>query len=528
MKKKIIIDPITRIEGHLKVEVEVEKGKVVKAHSSGTMARGFEILLEGKDPRDAQQITQRVCGVCPASHSLASSQCLDMAFGTVVPDNARIIRNLIAGSNYLQSHILHFYHLNALDYLDILAIANYKGLDPKLNEIKRKVIGLVKSGDTYPLTPRFEPDEFTISDPEIVTMAVAHYLEALEMRKTAHVMLAIFGGKMPMSTTMVPGGVTIHPTVDMIAKFLSYLRSLIKFVNEIYLKDVVTLGTGPLLSLGQLGVGKSCGNFLSYGMFDLGKSGDYTNRFLPSGVIMNNEIKKVQALDPLKITEAVRYSWYAKECGKKHPAQGKTEYQIDKKNAYSFLKAPRYNGQVMEAGPLARLLVKGDKTLLNLAMKYQIQLGALARIAARAIECKLVAEEMEKWLYELVTNIKSGKKDICNEKSVPNNSQGMGLVEAPRGALGHWIEIEKKRIKNYQLVVPTTWNASPRDEKNQPGPLEQALVGVPLPDPENPINVIRVVHSFDPCLACAIHLIHPKNNKVLKFSLSHSYDHSHK
>lgn len=512
MAQTIVVDPVTRIEGHLRIEVQVDGGKVVDAKAQGTLWRGIEVLLQGKDPRDAAVITQRICGVCPAEHALASIQNLDMAFGAEVPDNGRIIRNLVAGANFIQSHILHFYHLAALDYLDIMAVANYKGSDPDLLAVKDKIVTLVKAGDTAPLTPRYAPDQFCVNDPEIVTTAVYHYIQALDKRKKAQEMLAIFGGKMPHHVTYVPGGVTVQVTPDRVAAFRSRLLELIDFINNVYLKDVLLFGTGPLKPLHDAKVGFGCGNFLAYGMFDLGKSGDIKNRYLKSGAIFNGDLANVNPVDPGKIAEYVKYSWYADKTTGKHPWDGETVPQYGKEGAYSWLKAPRYDGKPMEVGPLARQLVHQDKGFMDLVSKIGAWPSAVARHAARAYECKLVADGMLKWLEEL-----NPDKPVCNEKPVPQKGKGMGLVEAARGALGHFIEIENGKTKNYQCVVPTTWNCSPRDDKGIKGPVEQALIGAPVPDPNNPINVVRIVRSFDPCIACAVHLIHPDTNEILKF-----------
>jgi len=508
----VVIDPVTRIEGHLRIEVEVDGGKVVDAKAQGTLWRGIEVLLQDKDPRDAAVITQRICGVCSAEHALASIQNLDMAFEADVPDNGRIIRNLVAGANFIQSHILHFYHLAALDYLDIMAVANYRGMNPDLLKVKEKVVALVKAGDTAPFTPRYAPDQYCVNDPEIVTTAVYHYIQALELRKKAHEMLAIFGGKMPHHVTYVPGGVTIQPTPDRIAAFKSRLAELTDFINNVYLKDVLLFGTGPLKPLHDAKVGFGCGNFLSYGMFDLGKSGDYKKRFLKSGAIFNGNLTQVNPLDPAKIAEHVRYSWYADKTTDRHPWEGETVPEYGKQGAYTWLKAPRYDGKPMEVGPLARQLVNQETGFMGLVSKIGAWPSVVARHAARAYECKLVADAMPKWLMEL----KPGQP-VCNEKPVPQSGKGMGLVEAARGALGHFIEIEQGRTKNYQCVVPTTWNCSPKDDRGVRGPVEQALIGAPVPDPENPINIVRIVRSFDPCIACAVHLIHPQTNEILKF-----------
>lgn len=515
MSQKVVIDPVTRIEGHLRVETEIESGKVVDAKVSGTLWRGFELILQGRDPRDAGIITQRICGVCPAEHAHASVQNLDSAFGAEVPDNGRIIRNLVAGSNFIASHILHFYHLSALDYLDIMAVASYKGSQPELNKLKDKIVSLVKAGDTSPLTPRYEPDQFSVNDPEVVTTAVYHYLRALEMRQKAQEMLAIFGGKMPHHATFVAGGVTVELTPKRIAAFRSRLLELTEFINNTYLEDVLALGTGPLKPIHDAKIGLGCGNFLAYGNFDLAKSGDYHNRFLKSGAIFDADISKIHQLDPNKIGEYVRHSWYEDGTTGKHPSEGETAPDPEKEGAYSWLKAPRYDGKPMEVGPLARMLTTQDKGFMDLVNKIGAWPSAVARHAARAYECKMIADGMLEWLGQL-----NPGQPVCNEKEVPHSGKGMGLVEAARGALGHFVEIENGQCKRYQCVVPTTWNASPRDDKGIKGPMEQALIGIPVPDANNPLNVVRVVRSFDPCTACAVHVIHPESNEILKFEVA--------
>lgn len=512
MGRRIVIDPVTRIEGHLKIKVEVEDGKIADAWACGTMWRGIEVILKGRDPRDATVITQRICGVCPAEHGLASVQGLDMVFGAEVPDNGRIIRNLVVGSNFIQSHTLHFYHLAALDYIDIMAIADYQGSDPELNKVKDSIVSLVQKGDTAPFTPRYQPDQFCVSDPEVATTLVSHYLKALEMRKRSHEMLAIFGGKMPHHATYVPGGVTIQPTPDRVASFRSMLLEVLDFINNIYLKDIVYLGTGPLKPLHDAKVGAGYGNFLSYGMFDLGRSGDIKNRYIKAGAIYNGELAKVEEFSPSNIKEYLKHSWYKEETTGKHPSAAATDPDPKKENGYSWVKAPRYKDKPMEVGPLARQLVTKDKGFMDILEKLGAWPSAVTRHAARAYECKLIAEGMLKWLEELDPD-----QPVCAEKPLPAKGVGVGLVEAARGALGHFIEVENSKIKNYQCVVPTTWNCSPRDDAGVRGPVEEALVGAPIPDPLNPANAVRIVRSFDPCMACAVHLIHPQTNEIHKF-----------
>lgn len=513
----VSIDPVTRIEGHLRIDVEIEGDKVKDAWSSGTMFRGLEMLLKGKHPWDAQQVTERICGVCPLIHGTAASYCLDDALGVELPDNARIIRNLCLGSNYIQSHILHFYHLAALDYVDVTAVAKYTGTNRALQILKDKIVGLVKAGDVYPFLPRYESDDY-VSDPELATILVSHYVEALEMRKKAQEMLSIFYGRMPSFVGTVPGGVTTPPTVSNIAAFQSRLTELRNWINNVYIEDIkLVAGVGaykPFLTAGDSG-----GNYLSYGGFDQDARGE--EKFLPRGVIFENDINKVEGpdkFDESQITESVKHSWYTDDCEWLNPKEGKTEPDIHKKGAYSFVKAPRYKGKPMEVGPLARMLVKKPDMLIDLAKglglldNKPLKFGILPRHAARAVECKILADEMEKWLGELRPGA-----PIWDKKDIPNESYGRGLVEGPRGALGHWIHIKGKKIANYQAIVPTTWNASPRDKNGVRGPIETSLIGLPVPDVDNPINVVRCVRSFDPCLACAIHIIHPSHNGVREF-----------
>ncbi len=518
MAQKIVIDPVTRIEGHLAVEVEVENGKVKDAWSKGTMFRGFEALLKGKDPRDASYVTDRVCGVCSGSHQWASALCLDDAFDADVPDGGRLVRNLILGAQWLHDHPLHFYHLSALDYLDVMAVAEYSGNDPGLNAVKDKIVKLVKAQDTAPLTPRYEPDEFSVKDPELVTMAVAHYLKALEMQAKAKKMAAILGGKMPHSAAIIVGGATMFPSLQHLDQYRSLLLEQIDFVKNVYVKDVVTFGTGPLLKLAQLGVGAGPGNYLSYGAFQ--NSGDKKDLLFPAGVIYDNDFADVKPVDTNLIKEYVEHSWYDDNKGL-HPSEGETSVNPDKKGAYSFIKSPRYEGRSMEVGPLARMLVAKPDVLMKLISDYSIKPGAVARHAARAVETVTIAHQMVKWVDELTSLVANGtcKVHATATWEGPDESKGVGLTEAPRGALGHWISIKGRVIDNYQLVVPSTWNLSPRDNQGVRGPVEQALIGAPVPDVKNPLNVVRIIRSFDPCISCAVHIIEPSSNRILEFQI---------
>ena len=516
MAERVIIDPVTRIEGHLKIEVEVENGVVKDAWSSGTMYRGFEQLLIGKDPRDAMRITQRICGVCNTIHGMTSVLAIDQAFGATVPDNGRIIRNLIFALDWLADHPLHFYHLAALDYIDIMAVASYTGNDPGLLGVKAKIVDLVTKGDTYPLTPRYEPDAFTVKDPELVTTAVAHYLQALEWRKYAHDLIAPWAGRMPFFQNVVPGGVGIRPTVEKIVELQQGLIPLVKWLNDVYVKDVLTFGTGPLLPIHQLKVGKGVSNFISYGAFDLKTSGDLKNRFFKSGIVTDLDLVGINEVDAAKITEDVKYAYYKSASGL-NPVKGKTDPDPKKSGAYTFLKSPRYDGKPHEGGPLARMLIQQDPGFMDIGAKIGLWPSAVARHAARAYETALLAKEVPNWLNQLLDNLGG---DVCDDKAVPDSGEGVGLTDAPRSANGHWLTIKGGKTETYQIVNASTWNFCPRDDKGVRGPVEESLIGCPVPDPKNPINVVRVVRSFDPCLACSIHIIEPKTNEILKFRVT--------
>ncbi|MDY6833692.1 MAG: nickel-dependent hydrogenase large subunit [Chloroflexota bacterium] len=513
---QIIVDPLTRIEGHLKVDVTVDGGVVTDARIGGMLWRGIEVILKDRDPRDAVTITQRICGVCPTAHALASTLCLDDAFGvaTIVPDNGRIIRNLIMGANYLQSHILHFYHLTALDYVDVAAVATYDGASESLNAVK----DFIGRGELGPFVPRYEGD-YRLSA-EQNQAAVEHYVQALDMRRISHELSAIYSGIMPHQKAVLPGGVTAVPTADNIAAFLWKLNQIRHFIDNVYIPDVLMVaGAYP----DYFAIGKGCGNYMSYGVFDLqsGQSDPITrDRLLKQGRI--SEDLDLISLDIRRITEDVTHSWYSSNSGL-HPSVGETEPDPQKAGAYSWLKSPRYEGIVYEVGPLSRMLVSygaGEPTVQTLVNNTLTALGAdatalfsvLGRHAARALEAKFIADKMAEWVLELNPN-----EPVYAEASVPGQSTGAGIWEGPRGSLGHWINIEGGKIKNYQCVVPTTWNCSPMDDQGKHGPTEQALIGTTIQDEENPFEIGRIVRSFDPCIACAVHMLTPKGRELKRF-----------
>ncbi len=503
IKFTVNIDPITRIEGHLAVRIEVEDGRVAKAFSSGEMFRGFEVLLKGRDPLDAQQITQRICGVCPISHGMASVLAQDRAYGIAPTENGQLGRNLIQAANFLQSHIIHFYQLSALDFIDVAAVLAYEGSDPGLRELKSWVNAQLASDAIYPAAPflpRYEGDYLRETDTNITILK--HYLDALNMRAIAHRMAAVLAGKLPHAPGLVPGGITETITAEKIASLEAMLSKLRTFIDHCYLPDVLeTTAAFPQ----YLREGRGCSNFLVYGAYP--DSNENTDIF-PPGVVIGGELSP---LNMKLITEDTSHSFYSSQSGLP-PGSGQTVPDHTHKDAYSWVKAPRYGGNVMEVGPLARIMVaalrKEDSALKNLTRQTlaRFNMGlenlesVMGRHIARALECKVVADRSAAWIERLIPG-----ETAFQDFEIPENGMGIGLTEAPRGALGHWISIRKGKIENYQCVVPTTWNCSPRDDRGVPGPVEQALVGTPVADDHNPIEAVRVVRSFDPCLACAVH-----------------------
>ncbi|KAA3663189.1 MAG: nickel-dependent hydrogenase large subunit [Calditrichaeota bacterium] len=503
MATRVMLDPITRIEGHLSIRTEVENNHVVEAYCSGEMFRGFETILRGRDPLDAQQITQRICGVCPVPHGLASILAQDQAYGITLTKNGRLLRNLISGANFVQDHILHFYHLSAVDFVDVAAVAKYNGNDNSLNELKAWVNSQLNSNILFPAAPflpRYSGNY--IENDELNFIALKHYLEAMEVRKAGTQMVALFAGKIPHPAGLIPGGVSEKVTADKIAAYSARLKKLRTFVDTAYLPDVIEVAK---VYPEYFDIGKGCGNFLAYGIYP--ESETDTERFLPGGVLLDNEL---HALNAAQITEDTRFSRFSSPSGL-NPNVGQSAADPGKQDAYTWLKAPRYDGHVVEVGPLARMMVGYhyeqpqikniiDDTLTKTGLQPRHLVSALGRHLARALETKIIVDRCAEWLEQLVP-----EKPAFVDFEIPQNSHGIGLWEAPRGALGHWLNIKDYKISNYQCVVPTTWNCSPRDDQGKPGPVEQALVGTRIEDEQNPIEAARVVRSFDPCLACAVH-----------------------
>ncbi len=545
MGQRVVIDPITRIEGHLRIEVEVTNGKVSNAWSSSMLFRGIEIILQGRDPRDAYLFTQRACGVCTYVHGLASVRAGDAAMGITIPDNARIIRNLLLGAQFLHDHIVHFYHLHALDWVDVVSALK---ADPKKTaDLANQVTTAGKSGVNDFKATKARLQKFVDSGqlgifangywghpayklpPEVNLLAVEHYLQALRQQARTARLHAIFGGKNPHLQSLVVGGVTCATdlTADRIAEFKYLWQETMDFVNNVYIPDVLAVA-GFYKDWGKIG---GTTNFLVYGEFP--QTAKEPDSFLfPRGAIFKRAVGKVQPVDINAVQEHVKHSWYEGDQALP-PAKGETKPKpgkLDVNDRYSWMKAPRYNGEPMEVGPLARVLVaygKGDPTtkkavddvLKKLNIPVDALFSTLGRTAARALETKIIGDAMEGWITQLVENIKKGDTKIYQDFQIPAEGMGAGLNDVPRGALGHWLQIKDQKIGNFQLVVPSTWNLGPRCAQNKPSPVEEALINTPVADPKRPVEILRTVHSFDPCIACGVHVIDPQTNEVHKFKV---------
>jgi hydrogenase large subunit len=566
MSNRIVIDPITRIEGHLRVEIEVKDGKIVDAYSSGTMVRGFEIILKGRDPRDAWAFTERACGVCTTVHALASVRTVEDALNVTIPPNAELIRNLMFCAQYLQDHVVHFYHLHALDWVDVVSalkadpnatsaiaqkISNWPKSSPKyFADVQKRIASFVNSGQLGIFANGYWGHSAYKLPAEVNLIGVAHYLEALEWQKEIVKVHAIFGGKNPHPNYLV-GGVPCSINPDEVnalnAERLAYVGQLFKeakqFVEQVYIPDLLAVA-GFYKDWGAIGGGLE--NYLAYGDLPTNGYNDPTHFKLPRGIVLGrnlNEVVPVDGRNPEQIQEFIAHSYYEYTGGDEaglHPWAGETKLkysgpkppydQLDVSKKYSWLKTPRWKGHAMEVGPLSRMLVayaSGHKevqetvgaVLKALDVPVAALFSTLGRTAARGIETQLIGGWALEFYNQLLSNIKNGDtRTFNNEKwepaSWPAEARGVGMTEAPRGALSHWIVIKDRKIDNYQLVVPSTWNASPRDSKGQRSAYEAALLGTPVHDPEKPLEVLRTIHSFDPCLACAVHLYDEKGTYV--------------
>ncbi len=563
---RIVVDPITRIEGHLRIEAEVKDGRITDAWSAGTMVRGMEIILRGRDPRDAWAFVERVCGVCTTVHALASVRSVEDALDIVIPPNAELIRNIMFCTQYMQDHVVHFYHLHALDWVDIVSALK---ADPnEASRIAQSISSWPKSSPGYfkdlqtRLTKFVESGQLGIFangywghpayklPPAVNLIGVAHYLEALEWQKEIVKVHAIFGGKNPHPNYLV-GGMPCSINIDeanainaerlaMVARLLEQARV---FVEQVYLPDLLAIAPSYL---DWAAIGGGVKNYLCYGDLPTNGYRDVKSFKFPRGAILDRDLSKVHEVnphDPDGIREFIDHSWYdySGPAGTGlNPWEGETKLNytgpkppyanLNVEGKYSWLKTPRWKGHAMEVGPLSRMLVgyasghaeikdAVTETLAALKAPASVLFSTLGRTAARGIETKLVARWGLEFFQQLLTNVKNGDtrtftKDKWEPSTWPASAKGIGASEAPRGALAHWIVIKDRKIDNYQLVVPSTWNASPRDAKGQRSPYEESLIGTPVHDPKIPLEILRTIHSFDPCLACAVHLYDDQGAQV--------------
>jgi hydrogenase large subunit len=560
MARRIVVDPINRIEGHLRIDVEVDGGLVRNAWSSGQMWRGIELILEGRDPRDAWIFAQRICGVCTTVHAISSVRAVEDALGLEIPANAQYIRNLMLIAHALHDHIVHFYHLSALDWVDVTKVLEAdprraasvaESISPwrrngyrEMAAVKDKVQGIVNSGQLGIFTNGYWGHPAMRLSPELNLIAVSHYLQALEYQRKAVQAVTILGSKSPNIQNLAVGGVANAINLDNQATLnmtkLYAVQNLLKevadFVQQVYVPDVIAIGSQYPE---WLGYGAGVTNYLA--VPDLPLDAGATEFDLPGGVIMNGNVSNTRRItdwDDAQFrngtSESIKHAWY-KGDWTKNPFEETTEpdytdFQDDGK--YTWIKAPRLDGHAMQVGPLAQVLVgyatghEGfrrwtDTALSQVSSMAGTQVGVnalhstLGRHAARAIRAAVLSELAGKHWQLLVDNIGSGDVETFNEPVFPKHEiRGVGLHEAPRGTLSHWTVISDGEIKNYQAVVPSTWNAGPRDEKGQLGPYEASLVGNPVADADLPLEVLRTVHSFDPCIACAIHTLDPEGNEI--------------
>ena len=571
MNDRVVVDPITRIEGHLRIEAQMDGDRIAQAYSSGTMVRGIEIILRGRDPRDAWAFAQRICGVCTLVHGIASVRAVEDALNYEIPKNAQLIRNLMIGAQYVHDHVMHFYHLHALDWVDVVSalsadpaatsalaqsISNYSKSSPGyFADTQKKVKDFVEAGQLGIFAKAYWGHPAYKLPPEANLMAVAHYLEALAWQRDVARLHTIFGGKNPHPHFLV-GGVPSPIDLDSdsainsarLATVQSIITQMREFVDQVYVPDTLAIASFYKDWGAQ---GEGVGNFLCYG--DLPENGiaDPASYLFPRGAILNRDLSTIHDVDlhdDTQIQEFIAHSWYDYKDGKNaglHPYKGETEFNydgpeppyefLDVDKSYSWLKSPRWKGHAMEVGPLARVLMMYatgheptrelvNYTLQTLDVPVEALFSTLGRTAARTLETKIVADNLQVWQDNLIANIKSGDTKTHNEvlwdpSTWPTKCQGAGFMEAPRGGLSHWIVIENGKVDDYQAVVPSTWNAGPRDVEGQAGPYEAALAGHQMVDPEQPIEILRTIHSFDPCIACAVHVTDPDGEELINVKI---------
>ncbi len=565
MSQRITIDPVTRIEGHLRVDVEIDGGHVKKAWASGQMWRGVETILLGRDPRDAWAITQRICGVCTTVHAMASVRAVENALQLEIPVNAQYIRNMIMLAHAVHDHIVHFYHLSALDWVDVVSalkadpdktaslaqsLSSWSGNSKaEFRKVQERLKGFVGTGQLGIFTNGYWGHPAMKLTPEVNLLAVSHYLQALEVQRYASKIVSILGSKSPHIQNVAVGGVsnalsTDSQSVLTMERLLAVKEWMLKlddFVKNVYLIDVAAIGA---FYADWTKVGRGITDYLS--VPDIPLDGKGTTFALPGGYIEGGKLESFKAIKTFGdkyfvdgVSEGIKHSWYNyKEGDAKslHPYKGETvpkytDFQDDGK--YSWLKAPTFYGKPMQVGPLARvlnMLAAGHEptklyatkaldlvsTIAGAKVGLDAMHSTIGRHAARAVGCAVQCDELVKQWDLLLANMAKGDLKTFNRPEFPKGEQmGVGFHEAPRGVLSHWVVIKDGKIANYQCVVPTTWNAAPRNEKDQPGAYEACLVDTPVADAEKPLEVLRTVHSFDPCLACAVHVVDKENHPVV-------------
>jgi hydrogenase large subunit len=579
---RVVVDPVTRIEGHLRIEAERSAdGRITGAWSSGTMVRGIELILQGRDPRDAWAFAQRICGVCTLVHGIASVRAVEDAVGYKIPPNAQLIRNLMIAAQYVHDHVMHFYHLHALDWVDVVSALS---ADPKAtSSLAQSLSGYAKSSPGYFADTQKKLKDFVEGGqlgifangyyghpefklpPEANLMAVAHYLDALEWQREVVQIHTIFGGKNPHPNFLVggaPSPISNDPSsatggaaataanIVTLGRVRDIIKSMRNFVDQVYVPDTLAVAS---FYKDWFRRGEGLGNFMTYGDFPSAGYDDPTTWLIPSGAILDRDLSKIHEInlyDESQVQEFIGHSWYDYEGGKDiglHPHQGETKLNytgptppyehLDVQGSYSWLKAPRWKGHSMEVGPLARVLMlyasghEQTQELANMALgQLELPIDAmfstLGRTAARTLETKIIADTMETWLDNLMANIKSGDLDVhSTEKwdpsTWPKECKGVGFMEAPRGGLAHYIVIKDRKIDNYQAVVPSTWNAGPRDPSGQPGAYEAALMdNHQLAIEDQPLEIQRTIHSFDPCIACAVHVNDPDGEELVQVKVN--------
>ena len=559
MSERIVVDPLTRIEGHLRIEADIENGKIKDAYSSGTMVRGIETIVKDRDPRDAWVFVGRVCGVCTSIHSLCSVRAVENAFNIVIPPNAQMVRNIMTAVLYMHDHVVHFYQLHALDWVDVVSAlkadpAEASLLAQKLSPwpksstgyftaLKERLNKFVGSGQLGIFTNGYWGHPAYKLTPEQNLIAVAHYLEALEWQKEIVKVHAVFGGKNPHPNYLVGGmpcSIDLNEAnainTERLALVKQKLQEAKTFIDQVYIPDLLMIADVYKDEWSKLGGGVK--NYLAYGDFPMYEYGETENYKMPRGIVLDRDLSKVHSVDansPEEIKEYIYHSWYNYTQGDKaglHPYDGETNLNytgprppythLNVEDKYSWIKTPRWKEEPMEVGPLARMIVAYaagkepqksliDDTLKQLDLPLEALFSTLGRTAARGLETKLTADWALEFYDRLIKNLENGDSRMVNHymwesEAWPQHAQGVGLTEAPRGALAHFIVIGNNKVKNYQMVVPTTWNASPRDEIGKLSAYESSLIGTPIHDPKQPLEILRTIHSFDPCLACAVHL----------------------